>query len=244
MLRKWLAGGFVPPLEAGAVQVWWLDLAEPRFVPALTSLLSPAELARAERTKAGAPREEFIAARGALRLLLAAATAQAPQQVAFEIGEQGKPMLAGRGVDFNVSHAGGCALLAISRAGSVGVDVEPCQRTSLGIDEAMELARANFHQDEIAAVDAEATDAQRLAMFYRCWTRKEAVVKADGRGLYVPLADFCVLDKARDVPIKVPGGHLFWLHDVCLNESYTAALAVPEWEIPVTFNRFLPGLCC
>lgn len=199
--------------------------------------------------RAGGPREEFIAARGALRLLLGAAVGRRPERLHFQIGEHGKPALVGGGVDFNVSHTRGCVLLALSRAGAVGVDVEPLDRRAMGAVEALQLARANFHRQEVAHIAAAADEAQLLTRFFLCWTRKEAVVKADGRGLQVPLDEFDVLVDVDKAAIDVPGGRSLWVQDICAGPGYAAALALPGRDIRIAFfcftknleGMFLPG---
>jgi 4'-phosphopantetheinyl transferase len=89
-------------------------------------------------------------------------------------------------VPFNISHTGGLALLAISSRGRVGVDAES---TALEADEIMSLAPE-----------------ARLAAFFACWTRKEAFVKAIGKGLYVPIDQFRVTVRPDEVPRLVSMG--------------------------------------
>lgn len=224
MNSNWCAGAAEAQLREGAVQVWRVHVDA-----AHAALLSGEERARAARTRVGGPRDEFVAARGALRRLLGAATGENPEQLRFELGAQGKPRLAGGGeVEFNVTHSGGCVLVALSRAGAVGVDVERLDRAV----EALELAQAHFHREEAAQI-AEAADEQRLVRFFRCWTRKEAVVKADGRGLQVMLARFCVLGDIANAPIELPDGNAVWLRDLPVEAGYAAALAVADRDTKV-----------
>jgi 4'-phosphopantetheinyl transferase len=200
-------------------------LDEPDSLPARAeAVLSNEERERAGRMRAGLPRDEFIAARGALRLLLGWNLQTPPEDLHFTIGEHGKPLLPDAGIDFNVAHARGCILLALSREGAVGVDVERLDREV----EALDLAEAHFHPAEIAHIAA-AQDTS--AAFFRCWTRKEAVVKADGRGLQLPLADFCVLGESESTQIEVPGGEPFWVRDLHLGPGFAAALALPKRDI-------------
>ena len=233
MGTNWPATGAVPPLPEGAVHVWHL-LAGKANLPQAHALLTPEEQARAARIRAGAPRHEFTVARAALRLLLGATLGEAPLQLHFQLGEHGKPSLAQGAVDFNVTHSGGCILIAISRAGAVGIDVEPLDRKV----EAMELAAAHFHPEEVTAIAAETDEARRLALFFRCWTRKEAVVKADGRALQISLDEFCVLGDAPCNPVALPGRTPMWVQDIDAGPGYIAALAFPERDIPVVFHRF------
>ncbi|MEG6506083.1 4'-phosphopantetheinyl transferase family protein [Nitratidesulfovibrio sp. 1201_IL3209] len=104
-------------------------------------------------------------------------------------------------IDFSISHAGAMVWAAFCRAGCVGIDVEetrvlpdrpdwPDRPDLAGLAELTELA-AQLHpceRDAIRALPA----TERAAAFYRCWTRKEAVLKALGRGLSLPLHGFQV----------------------------------------------------
>ncbi len=240
----WISPGSEPRLDEGTVHVWRFSLADPGTEPLLRrahAVLSEDELARAGRLRVESARAEFMAARGLLRLRLGALLGQAPEGLRFEVGPQGKPRLAdGRGVEFNVTHARGCLVLAVSRAGPVGVDVEPLDRAV----EALELARTHFHPEELALIRAELDDERRAAVFFRCWTRKEAVVKADGRGLQVPLDGFCVLPHLHSaqedahsgtLQVSVPGGGSLWVRDLQVGGGFVGALAVQTRGVSVQY---------
>jgi phosphopantetheine--protein transferase-like protein len=97
------------------------------------------------------------------------------------------PPYADSGVTFNLSHAGGVALLAFSRSRELGVDVERVRR-DLDVDS---IARRYFslhEQRDLATFNSE----ERYETFFRCWTRKEAYIKAKGEGLSLPLDQFDV----------------------------------------------------
>ena len=100
--------------------------------------------------------------------------------VLLAIGEHGRPRLAQpqAGLDFNWSHSGEVAVLAVARGIAPGIDVE-CARQR---PRAMDLARRFFHADETAALLA-LPEAERSAAFFELWTAKEAVLKASGRGI-------------------------------------------------------------
>jgi 4'-phosphopantetheinyl transferase len=127
-----------------------------------------------------------------LRKLLAAyAGASDPEALRFTYGSHGKPALArapgDHRVTFNLAHSGGFALLGVSHDVELGVDVE---RAS-AFDDMAAVMRTSFSTDErddIERLDA----ADRVDAFYRCWTRKEAVLKALGWGLAMPLDSFRV----------------------------------------------------
>ena len=74
-------------------------------------------------------------------------------------------------------------------------------------------------------------EGERKRGFFRCWTRKEAYIKATGDGLHAPLDSFQVafetVDDARFVHINGSEQEAAeWaLHHIAVDAGYTAALA-------------------
>lgn len=150
--------------------------------------LSPEERARAARFYFARHRQSFIAARGGLRQILARELAVAPERLVFRYGPHGKPELEWPprpDFFFNLSHAGERALLVWTALGAIGADIEHLRPITPG------LAERFFAPEEAAALAAQPA-AQRQAAFFRCWTRKEAYLKALGSGLALPLDQFVV----------------------------------------------------
>lgn len=159
-------------------QIWLLQLAA-ADLSALEPLLSADEIARADRFHFPKDRAEYVAARGTLRRILGHALDQDPAALHFTYSRHGKPALEAAGdLRFNVSHSGEYALIALSQGRDVGVDIERL-RADLA---SMEIAQRFFSAAEVAALEA-LPEAQRLAGFFACWTRKEAYIKARGEGL-------------------------------------------------------------
>jgi 4'-phosphopantetheinyl transferase len=165
------------------VVVTQLDLA-PGAVHALAALLSRTERERAERLRADRDRRRFIVARARLRQLLALRLGTRPESIDLVSGPRGKPALACSGLHFNVSHSEDIAVYAFSRRGEVGVDVEAIRR----FREADDIAARTFSRRENEAYVALEPRLKPLG-FFNCWTRKEALVKAVGHGLSMPLDD-------------------------------------------------------
>lgn len=183
----WAATTVVPPLAADVVQVWLIDLAQPlAVVAALSVTLTSDEQARAARRIQR--RNQWVTARGALRLLLAAHARQPAEALRFSDGPQGKPALVDHpALRFNLSHSGELALVAIAWQRELGVDIEQEQpRPGL-----LNVARRFFSASERAAL-AQIPPDQQAAAFFRCWARKEAYIKARGGGLSIPLRHFDV----------------------------------------------------
>ena len=151
------------------------------------SLLSRDERLRADRFHFERGRRRFTVARGILRILLGTHLKMQPAAIAFGYSKNGKPFVAGRAtqIHFNVSHAEERALYAISKRCAVGVDIEYLNRD---ID-CGRLAERFFTPGERAALQL-IPEIDRKQAFFACWTRKEAVVKATGDGLSLPLDQF------------------------------------------------------
>jgi 4'-phosphopantetheinyl transferase len=126
-----------------------------------------------------------------LRQLLAAVLGTAPVELQFAAGTHGKPALAGKfaasGLHFNLSHSDAFGLAGWAWQREIGVDVEAWRQ----MNDAAALVRRYFSQAEIAAWEA-VPPAQRSEAFFNIWTRKEAYVKAVGRGLGLALDSFDV----------------------------------------------------
>lgn len=176
-----------PGPHAGTI-VWTVDLALAETdLARCAGALCAEEQARMARYMRRADRARFAASHAALRLILGRALGLDPRALAFTLAPGGRPELEGRALSFNLSHSGERALVALSGEAPVGVDVE----TLRPMPDALRIARGHFAADE--AADLMRLDGPaREAAFFALWTRKEAVVKALGAGLALPLADFSV----------------------------------------------------
>jgi 4'-phosphopantetheinyl transferase len=150
---------------------------------ALFALLSAEERARAGRFRRTEDQRSFTAAHGALRLLLGVMLGEKPRSFSFAANAHGKPCLVPhRAIEFNMSHSGGIVLIALARHIPVGVDVEALRPMA----ERATIVRRYFHPGEVADF-ARVSPAAAEAAFFRCWSRKEAVVKALGLGMSLDL---------------------------------------------------------
>ena len=181
----WTAASTPPPLEADDVHVWRVDLDAAAHHAAAGSVLSEDERARAARFHFERDRRRFVAGRAALRTILATYLDRAPTHLVFTLGRHGKPALEHLGLEFNLSHSGGYALIAVARGRQVGVDVERVRNDFPSDD----VARRFFAPAEVAALAVSAPGEYATA-FFRCWTRKEAYVKARGDGMSLELDRF------------------------------------------------------
>jgi 4'-phosphopantetheinyl transferase len=187
---KWRSCSTPTTLARDEVHVWRapLDL-DPATQESLQGTLAPDERRRASKFLFEVHRRRFIAARGILRDILAGYLRRGSARLAFGYNAFGKPGLR-LGPDdlrlrFNVSHSERLALVAVAQDREVGIDVECMRRDWLW----EEVAEKYFALGEITGLRS-LPPAKRREAFFRCWTRKEACVKASGAGLSVPLSQF------------------------------------------------------
>lgn len=219
-----------PPVELASptadVALWWATLAaSDDEVARVSGWLAPAEHARAARFGRETLSRRYVLGRALLRWALGNALGLPPPAVPIVRGVRGRPQLAtDAGIDFNVSHTGGVALIGIARAGRIGVDVERADRDV----RADGLARKFLTTAEQATLAA-LPEAERRARFLRYWTCKEAMSKATGDGLSAPM---------RGLEVRLADGiELAWgpapyeparwrLHAVVVPDGYLATLAL------------------
>ena len=184
----------IPSLARQDVHVWLCDFSGQESERAvLAGLLSPEEQHRAARFAFERDRQRFILSHGLLRVILSRYVAEAPGQIHFETGAQGKPAVQ-RGsdlappIEFNLSHSGHYAVVAVANGRAVGVDVEVCRPDV----EALKLAQRFFSPGESQRI-AQTHGEEQQRMFYRYWTAKEAYLKGRGVGLSLGLDRFELL---------------------------------------------------
>lgn len=144
-----------------------------------SALVSVDEQERADRLRFEADRSAFLASRSGLRVILGRYLDTDPAALRFARDDRGKPsILAGGDVTFSLSRSRPVAVVAVTRGRAIGVDVERI-RPDVEIDA---VARHVLSPAEAKALRA-TPEPSRLAAFFACWTRKEAMVKATGAGL-------------------------------------------------------------
>jgi len=146
------------------------------------ALVDQDERDRADRFRQPHHRRRFILRRAARRLVLSRVCGHAPEQLRFDEGAFGKPVLGasfqGDDLCFSAAHSNDAAIMAISKTGQLGIDIEAHDRDL----KPLELARTALSPSEHSALSKLKAQAQKPA-FLTAWTIKEAVLKADGRGL-------------------------------------------------------------
>jgi 4'-phosphopantetheinyl transferase len=185
---SWSIAPESPALGPDEVHVWRASLeADGKVLETYEAFLSPDEHERAGRFVFQKHRVRFIVARAVLRMLLGRYLDREPDRIGFVYGPEGKPALAdgGASVRFNLSHSEALALYAFTRLREVGIDLEWINPRVAFED----LAERFFTPGEVSSLRA-LPDHAREPAFFACWTRKEAYMKAIGKGLSLPTQDF------------------------------------------------------
>jgi len=242
-----------PHLRLNEVHIWAIPLGLDREVsPELISFLDGSERSRAERFNHEPHRRRFIMRRAACRMILACYLDLRPEQIAYTISNFGKPTITQPAADsqgppetkhpaiqFSLTHSNELALLAVTKGHGIGVDIE-----MLNPDRADPLvAKHFFGPDEMKELEGLPED-QRVAGFFNCWTRKEAFIKAIGRGLHVPLDRFSVTllpgvpAALRRVDKELSGDRRWSIYPLAPDTRYTGAVAVEGSGHTIAAYRF------
>lgn len=244
MTDAWTTTDTLPTLDAHDIHVWCMSLtcAESELAHH-RRLLSEDEIRRADKFLFDRHRRRFTVGRSQLRQVLARYTNLDPAQIDFEYSGLGKPRLAGtnlgHGLCFNFSNSHERALLAVARDVEVGIDIERMRY----MENLAGLAERFFAATEREYILGQ-TDPAQTTSFFRCWTRKEAFLKAIGKGLTFPLRDVTVElrpeAKVRIVNINDPNENApdWTLDHVELEPEYVGAIACRRLDNHISRFRF------
>jgi len=217
-------------LEPNDVHVWMFSTSvSEEEIREFRAILSVEERSRADRFVFQADRDRFVASHALMRMKLGEYCNVRPEHLTFGTGQHGKPYLMepDSPFQFNLSHSGFLAMLAVVRNHPCGIDVE-LMRTK--IDDAA-IAERFFSKRECESLRS-LPAAQRRHGFFRSWAVKEAILKAAGKGLTQPLSSIDTTDiiqgGAHQVSVVNDDGRLrdFWAQELKVENGYTSALAI------------------
>lgn len=180
-------------LPEGKAHVWYFSVEQfSTGIAPFVEVLSDDEKQKAKSFKFVKDQKISILSRGLLRMISARYLDVDAHKIRFRYSDYGKPAyFDGSSLKFNVSHSGKYIVIAFTSGSEVGVDIEHIKTNF----EVLDIARKFFSDGEIESVMA-FDPSERVMAFFRCWTRKEAFIKAKGHGLSFPLDAFTVsLDK-------------------------------------------------
>ncbi len=218
------------------VDVWRAHLAlPPNQLSRMSGCLDDADQRRAARFYFQRDRDRFRVSRGLLRHILAGYLDTAPGRIRFGYGTAGKPFLLDHpDVHFNLSHAADVLIVGVARGRELGVDVERVFSESV-MEEVSGTVLST--PERVAFGGLEAGD--RREWFVRLWTRKEAYIKADGRGMSLRLDHIDVT--SRPGRVRVLGERpedwftcpRWSVQAIPVGSGYRAALAAEgfDWQL-------------
>jgi 4'-phosphopantetheinyl transferase len=215
------------PIHNGEVHVWIASLeGSQESLNFYTGLLRKEEIATASRYVFRRDREHFILCRGILRELLGRYLLVSGESIELSSARNGKPKLAEKvqnlDLRFNLSHSHGLAIFAFSIGMELGIDAEFI-RDDIEAEEIAQRYFSSAEREELSRLK----DENRSRGFFLCWTRKEAYVKALGKGLEIPLDSFSVtLTPGARARLTAEDASRWTLHSLKLGTDWVSALVV------------------
>jgi len=225
----WKTGPKNPNFPPETLHIWNIAFpVAPSVQQCLQDILSIEERLRAEQFYFAADKARFIVGRSALRHIIAAYLNIPAREIQFNYAQNGKPELTPPRLHFNLSHAHQCILIAISPDSPVGIDVEYFKHDLDFLAIADEFCSKAEYEKLLTTPDEE-----KYLAFFRCWTRKEAIIKAQGQGLSFPLkqleVSFLPQEKVEILSFEDnPSFHSWKLEELNPRENYIAAIATPK----------------
>lgn len=185
-------------LSGPVIHAWFVQASsDPALLARLQSLLGAEEAAKATTFRFEHLRRNYTFTHGVLRILIGRYIGEDPAQVKFCSGPNGKPYIDhSRSVQFNLSHSNDVALMAFAADCEIGVDIEKIRP----MNDVLAIASRFFCPEETAELMSMPAGEQQAA-FFRCWTRKEAYLKAAGDGMRTDLDSFRVSIRHRE-PVR------------------------------------------
>jgi 4'-phosphopantetheinyl transferase len=232
-------------LGPGSLHIWRASLALPAEERArLEGVLSAEEKDQCSRFVRPADRARCAASRASLRVVLAKYLLKEPHALHFKAGASGKPSLdrADPSIQFNISHAGDLALIAVTRELKVGIDVERVRE----VPDMGAILNGFFSEQETAWLRSHEGE-KRTRAFFLLWTRREAAAKALGIGLFDCFARFVLPlpDRARSgfrIELSDPDAPAgptrdWWMRDLLPAPGYAGAVCVEQENAKPLFWR-------
>lgn len=227
-------------LKQNEVHIWrvCLDVTD-STIEYLLPTLCVAERQRAERFHFQKDRKQFVVTRSVLRIILGRYLEREPSALGFCYNQYGKPELAStcdrsQTIRFNLSHSQGLALIAIAHNLDIGIDLEYIRP-----DVAWEQIAQSYFSPKERDMLHQLPAALKALAFFTVWTRKEAYIKATGKGLSLPLNRFDVSTvpgepaKLLNVQWDAREAERWSLVELTVGSGYAATLAAGagNWQI-------------
>jgi len=242
--NPWKKGFPKSGIQSDEIHVWrWpIDISDSQLED-FWRVLSPKEREKAGKFFFEKDRMRFIAARGTLRLILGLYLNENPGQIQFDYTAFGKPILKSdsnyQKYYFNLSHSENLALFAITGNGHIGIDLEYI-RYDVDIES---IISRFFSEREIHMIQRYIGEKQQ-EVFFQFWTRKEAFLKATGKGLSFPLEN-CDVSLAEEskfsqviIPKELEGEFTLYVKDLEAVSGYKAAIVAGKPDYTLSYWDF------
>lgn len=239
-IESWVEAPRKTDLKPNSVHIWgWELTATPAQLENHKQLLTPKEKERLERFYFEKHQHQFAVAHGMLHSVLSRYLHIEPALICFDYQSHGKPELTSKQnphrLQFNLSHSGDIALLAVTKEIPIGIDVEQIKPRHH-----LELAKNIMSKTEYEEFSV-LKDEEKEDLFFHVWTQKEAVIKALGQGLSFSLSRFSVSIRPPAQLVSLDGAPYpkeWTLQDLVMPKGYKATFACCQkikdyfcWEI-------------
>lgn len=223
--------------EISTIKLFKIELSQYyNIIDVLLNFLSPQEVLRAQRYHQLRDSNRFIICRSFLKILIAKQKNIEVSQVYFEKSNSHKPYFPlDKTLFFNVSHSGDFAIIAIGNC-ELGIDIEK-------IDPQFNYSEIIPIVYGITEIDAIQSSEDSRSMFYKFWTRKEAIVKAIGKGIDEDLIKIPVTDGFHNISSAlVCNFKNVSVISFKVNENHIGALALTNETLSNDNITFYPNL--
>ena len=222
-------------VDTKSVQIWTVLTSEVNVESAF-DVLAEDERLRAASFLQQSHRLEWVASRFALRIILSQYLMCSPKEVSFVLGEYGKPSVfqKDKQLHFNLSHSAELTVIAVSTDFVLGVDIENLRNNRIDMDAIAEKCFSDRERQEIANIELP----QRRTKQLQIWTRKEAYMKAMGKGLQIAPKSFEVKPVAENVSEvksmeRCRHCNVQWhVIDLCITDGYVGSLCLRAEATP------------
>ena len=210
-------------------------------IPKFWQCLSDEERKKAKKYYNSFLRDRYVIAHGILRYILSYYIDKPPKQINFVNNKYGKPFLKNSDIQFNISHSHNLASYIVALNSIVGIDIE-LHKNILSIQDLSHLVFTPIEYKNFATKK----DNEKLELFYKLWTKKEALIKANGQGLFYPMntIEAFKLLPGEKIFLKNEGGNIYqelWYYfPLEVRQNYSGAIAIEHKVNKIIYIEMSP----
>jgi 4'-phosphopantetheinyl transferase len=170
--------------------------------------------------------DKYIMSHGILRHILSYYTKQFPQNIEFIHNDYGKPFLKNNDIYFNMSHSHDMVSYVISSNYMVGVDIE-IHNENINVQSFADLVLTLAEVQYLSKLEPQ----EKLKLFFKLWTKKESLIKANGQGLSYPIntIEAISLPSGGNILLTNEKNKLskeWYCYELVTPENYSGAIAI------------------